>query len=309
MPTTLECRFAALTDNLRRSRARAIATAVFMVVFPIVLVTSSHRAAQAQSITNPYLYEIRKDGKVSWLFGTMHVGISYNEVRASLQPRIERSRVAYFELVDLDRVNLWLTNPVEAILTSTDTGFAPGRTLTSKEKQRLVEIYKIPSSIANTLTNNSCGALNEAFVIHEPRLDHQIIAEAGRSGKVLRNLDTDELREQAQQLNEYNRERLKPRKVSCDIAAMYLTGRTLQDEMRDFKLDVAAYRAGPLPSPKDFPPYPTGTSLRNHAWLQTLKSELDQGDVFIAVGVAHLYGEFGMLKMLANQGFEVERIR
>lgn len=47
---------------------------------------------------------------------------------------------------------------------------------------------------------------------------------------------------------------------------------------------------------------------RNERFLERLRPEIDQGDVFIAVGAAHLPGENGMVALLSDAGYTVTRV-
>lgn len=47
---------------------------------------------------------------------------------------------------------------------------------------------------------------------------------------------------------------------------------------------------------------------RNHRFLERLAGALAEGDLFIAVGSAHLPGETGLVELLRNQGYDVTRI-
>jgi hypothetical protein len=48
---------------------------------------------------------------------------------------------------------------------------------------------------------------------------------------------------------------------------------------------------------------------RNRAWMRRLKRELDQGGLFVAVGLGHYLGERGLLAMLRAEGYPIERIQ
>jgi len=47
---------------------------------------------------------------------------------------------------------------------------------------------------------------------------------------------------------------------------------------------------------------------RNEAWMPHLLPEIEAGDAFVAVGVAHLLGPGNVLERLAAEGFEVRRV-
>ncbi len=47
---------------------------------------------------------------------------------------------------------------------------------------------------------------------------------------------------------------------------------------------------------------------RNKAWMPTLTKALNAGGTFVAVGAAHLGGRYGILPMLQRQGFKITRI-
>ena len=47
---------------------------------------------------------------------------------------------------------------------------------------------------------------------------------------------------------------------------------------------------------------------RNRAWLPRIEAELEAGGALIAVGAAHLAQEYGLVALLGERGFEVERV-
>jgi uncharacterized protein YbaP (TraB family) len=44
---------------------------------------------------------------------------------------------------------------------------------------------------------------------------------------------------------------------------------------------------------------------RNHDWIPKLTAWINEGNSFIAVGAGHLAGEFGLIRLLRQQGYEV----
>ncbi len=49
-------------------------------------------------------------------------------------------------------------------------------------------------------------------------------------------------------------------------------------------------------------------AVRNRAWMERLLPELARGDAFVAVGLAHLVGEDSLVSMLRDEGFVVQRV-
>jgi hypothetical protein len=47
---------------------------------------------------------------------------------------------------------------------------------------------------------------------------------------------------------------------------------------------------------------------RNAAWIPQIEALSADGELFVAVGAAHLYGPAGVLQLLADQGWTVERV-
>ena len=46
---------------------------------------------------------------------------------------------------------------------------------------------------------------------------------------------------------------------------------------------------------------------RNERWRDKLEHWLPEGRVFVAVGVGHMYGERGLVSLLRQRGYRVER--
>jgi hypothetical protein len=54
--------------------------------------------------------------------------------------------------------------------------------------------------------------------------------------------------------------------------------------------------------------YQTVLFARNERWLPTLEPLIAQGDAFVAVGAAHLFGERGLLDALRAKGYAITRV-
>lgn len=47
---------------------------------------------------------------------------------------------------------------------------------------------------------------------------------------------------------------------------------------------------------------------RNQKWVPKIMEKMDNNNVFLAVGMFHLFGECGLIRQLRNQGYEVEPV-
>jgi uncharacterized protein YbaP (TraB family) len=48
--------------------------------------------------------------------------------------------------------------------------------------------------------------------------------------------------------------------------------------------------------------------VRNEKWISRMGEKMDQQSVFFAVGAGHLWGEYGLIKLLRAAGYKVEPI-
>jgi uncharacterized protein YbaP (TraB family) len=64
------------------------------------------------------------------------------------------------------------------------------------------------------------------------------------------------------------------------------------------------YRHGKTIDPKSL--NSPSITLRNKAWMQAILPEVQKGNLFIAVGQLHLFGEEGLLKQLKARGYTIQ---
>jgi uncharacterized protein YbaP (TraB family) len=55
--------------------------------------------------------------------------------------------------------------------------------------------------------------------------------------------------------------------------------------------------------------YQTVLFARNQRWVPTLEPLLAQGEVLVAVGAAHLFGDRGLLHEFGQRGYRVSRVK
>lgn len=253
-------------------------------------------------IENPYLYEVKKGSRVSWMLGTQHLGIDISELIHFIEPRLKASRRSYSEvLVSNERIELWATDPASAVLTSSEVDFSQGRPLSNRMKELLKSNFDIPDKLLRKLTSESCFAV-ALFDHHRasPRtLDYQILQLAEKLEIPRSELDSDELRAKAKEADRQGR---LARLWNCDMESRA----TRKSTAREFvKFISEEYRLGRAKPGIELPM--EGVALRNRAWVETLVPELEIGSIFVSVGLGHMHGPNGLIELLRERGFTVTR--
>jgi hypothetical protein len=271
------------------------------------------RAATAV-IEKPHFFEIRKGESVSWLFGTRHSGIAFEEVEAHIGRPLRGARILLKEILSgrtAERQQLYRKDPAEAILTSPDFDFSKGEPLSIELQELLVSRWHFPLKLARVMKVDSCDVLktyNSAIELH---LGAEIQYFAELHHVPVAALDSAKLRSAADRAD-LATTRSKGRSTSDLAVRRALQQCSLEPEIRfnspEFNaeresIDLGRYRAG-----RNFTDESAGETLRNLAWMRTLVPNMKQGGAFVAVGVDHLYGEKGLLNLLKRAGFDVVRL-
>ncbi|MDQ2069569.1 TraB/GumN family protein [Natronospira bacteriovora] len=103
-----------------------------------------------------------------------------------------------------------------------------------------------------------------------------------------------------------------------EVAFLMQTLEEIQDLEAQMEMLVAAWESGELDKLEetmlaDFADYPEVyervVTRRNHNWMNDLTRFLDEGqqDYFVAVGALHMVGEEGVINLLREAGYRVER--
>jgi uncharacterized protein YbaP (TraB family) len=264
-------------------------------------------AETTSAIKNPFFYEIRKGHQVSWILGTLHFGIDYSELKELVEPKIKSARLFYFEFADPKRSRMWVTNPIEALVTSPDSDLNVGDDLDEQTRRRLVNDFGIDSGIAHQMHSGSCIAFGIAMDIKKPMLDHQLVTLVDSMNKEMRDLDTDQLRAEAKNLNraEFKGSHDDP-SHDCNLEELYLSRMTKAEFEADEEKSVALYRSGNEVELRSF--NSRGLAYRNYHWINSLLPELNRGGVFTSVGAGHLFGSHGLINLLRENGFQISRL-
>lgn len=258
-------------------------------------------------VTAPYFYRIEKDGKVSHILGTRHLGVSLDKMPANVIAAIRGAAVAVFEVAPGDDAE----RPAPS-----------GPPLSEQLGPELWGRYRKLVGSANAASVEH-GSPTDAMVALIALYEHKFAA-----------LD-QELEQVAQQA--------KIRTAGLESAAFQ---QQLLVELLDLRMLRAAIAGTPdratleRDAAEDLREYCAGTDdtpglgarergqlraagftdaeidgiehrlvyQRNHDWIPKLEAILAGGGAFIAVGADHLTGSRGVIALLAARGYRATRV-
>lgn len=286
--------------------------------------------ARADSVPNANgrLWEVRKTGVApSYLFGTFHSGEALETMTPEIWRLFEGARVAIFE------VDLAQQAAMEDRMSS-DPSFAfdlegPGflsrmsaaqqEVFTEAIAERGIDVQTAdrmqPWLLVALLGFPACHL--KAMTAGDQALDAVMARRAVALG--IEELGLESYETALESLN----------RIEEDILISALTGvpEMMARDEDVFRTNHALYAAGRVQAINELGIYLTERyqpgldartlnsammvellDVRNRAWMPRLKSELSLGGAFVAVGALHLPGEVGLIELLRQDGFTVQRL-
>ncbi|MEM0516156.1 TraB/GumN family protein [Pseudoalteromonas sp. YIC-827] len=266
----------------------------------------------------PALWQVEKQGKTSYLFGTVHVGdTSMKGLPQKIEKAISNSDAVVVEvdLTALTAVQIQQRSMPFLMLQN-------GRTLDSElspqsyqkldqyfgEKNINIKMFSLLKPWAVLLTMMQIELQNAGYS-DEFGIDKQVLASAKQKNKAIIELESLEqqmemftvLEEHSdlmvadtfRQLNQFDKSFLR-------LINGWKKGETaVLTEAYEQSFDDSEY--GQLNEH-------VLLIERNHKWVKQLEKPLSEQSLFIAVGALHLGEENGLIKLLQAQGFKVSRI-
>lgn len=266
------------------------------ILLSIILTAVCH--VSAAQISKPFFYRVAKNGAVSYILGTQHFGINFNELPPVVEKSLTSSNLLITEMVYTPQeLNLWFTDYVTAVLNETKKYPRSGDPLTEEQKSKVIETLSLPPKLLDSALATSCGLYLMVGFPTSNQMDFQIQQIAYRHKISMQQLDTIELRNLADQTDD-------AKNGKCDLRNSIgsLTKAALMSYLSD---QNDTYRSGDEKSFQDPSP---GITIRNSEWIKTLVPAMDRGGVFVDVGVEHLFGDDGILELLQKSGATIERV-
>lgn len=267
----------------------------------------SASAAETQPTDRPppFLWEVTKGGKKSWLFGTMHLGTdAEKELHPVVFERLSAARIVVFE------ANVFDMDPFAAAKLAM---LPPGESVKNKIKP---ESWKaLVDRVGSILMPESTLerfkpwflvtlVLQDMLPKTEP-MDATLYNRAKSAQKELVFLETVE--EQVTLVDKSMDIKLLDDTLSdLPLAERMLLG--LADAYRKGDLDkLNALTFDPVEMKKHPAMFDTLLFERNRRWIPKLVPLLEKGDVFVAVGAAHLLGDKSVTELLVQKGYAAKR--
>jgi uncharacterized protein YbaP (TraB family) len=265
-------------------------------------------AGTSKVIEKPLLWKMEKDGKTSWLFGTIHLGVNAD---------------TQLPQVVFDRINDAKTFVMEADTTDPALAMAMRRTDGGSLRNDLGPEYwkKLEDALGARVANNldsmkPFGAMT-VLVARDlpmtPPMDRVLADRATKAGKPIHYLelaiDQIAMIEPWMAPNDVkalldNRELAK--KQALEMMEAYRAGdaERLGTMFDDQTLWLAAGRKAEL-----FPAYLDAIlGKRNRAWVPQLEQLHEDGGAFVAVGAGHLVGPGNVIGLLTEKGYTITRV-
>lgn len=273
----------------------------YILYFILTLVTELVAAAPSAI---PHLYELKNKKKTLYLLGTMHAGVSLSEYPSSILNFIDSSDLILFEKAfTRDVVNSISNDYLGFMSNNLKSEQISEATLLPRTRASLIQ-YGIPESLVDNIDSKNCSIfIGIRFHLNNPGLDLQILKYAYERGKSIDELDSEILREEANELDED-----QGSAASCDFNEIFRTYTVKQIHNWE-NGRIQEYKSGDSSKIySDGEAYDPGVAHRNKAWVESILNIPIEGKYFIAVGAMHLYSSEGMLKLLEEVGFSIKRL-
>ncbi|MEN3931541.1 TraB/GumN family protein [Microvirga sp. W0021] len=296
------------------------------------------QAIEARSVQMPFtkgkFFKITKDGqRPSYVLGTIHV---HDERYIPLNPKIlaalNETELTALELAQIGQIgfedmDLSDENPEEIMFWSlAESGERPLDFLSAEEQLKLKNYVKEdsfssvslmlvsrPVNVALQLASMPCGKFPDPKIT--PGVDDSLAHATRQAGR--RVVGLEKISEQLKLLNdvplhiqqEMLRSQIRAFPYSSDLLEtakqLYLSddiGKLIAIMELDHPLFVEKYGHYPEEIMEKL------LNVRNAIMVDRLLPLLKDKSVFVAVGAGHLPGEYGLLKLLEEQGYKIERI-
>ena len=290
----------------RRAAPRAVAAA-------LLVVTAASLAAAQSRPARGFIWNVERDGKTSWLVGSLHVlTADAHPLPATMEQAFGRARtlmeetdvndIASPEIMGVVATKGLFTNgeSLESVLPRSTYALLAQRMAATGLPMEMVRMMR-PWMASVTLTGLE---LRRAGFDPELGVDLHYRRKAAQNGMSLSMLETP-----GEQIDY-----LAGLPMELQVAQLRKTLEEGDTELKEVREIAAAWRAGDtaaierllLKGMKDSPAFYQSLVVdRNRRWMPRIESCLATGSCFIVVGAAHMVGSDGLVAMLRQKGYKI----
>jgi uncharacterized protein YbaP (TraB family) len=280
------------------------------------------------TLKKPFFYEIERDHQVSYVLGTVHVGVEASELPGFIRDDLSKSRVYLSEMSQeiLDRrdertlqryliadfnENVRTGNRLSSHLKPETFKQLRACLLTAVPPELKEKVDFLPPSLAYSLAFKAQGpeevemSRADAFRIRYSRMDDELYRSAKEQNKTLLPID------RSKQIWS-----CADKQFFDDIEALFAARLNGAKARPSGTRIIDVYREGDEDALLAETQRTDGGRLdecilgeRNEAWADLIdRLDLAQGPYFVAVGAAHLVGPEGLISRLKAKGFTARRV-
>jgi uncharacterized protein len=293
--------------SIRRSVPRTL------VALLLVLAGATATGAQSRPAARGFIWSVERDGKTSWLVGSLHVLTpDAHPLPATMEQAFGKARtlmeetdvndLASPEIMGIVATKGLFTNgeSLKTILPAATYTLLTQRMAPTGLPMEMVAMMR-PWMAAITLSGLE---LQKAGFDPELGVDLHYRRKASKNGMALSMLETP-----GEQIDY-----LAGLPMDVQVTQLRKTLEEGDTELREVREIAAAWRAGDalaierllIQSMKDSPAFYQSLVVdRNRRWIPRIESCLSTGSCFIVVGAAHMVGSDGLITMLRQKGYRI----
>ena len=290
-----------------RRAPRALVTAL------LVVTATGAATAQSRPAARGFIWNVERDGKTSWLVGSLHVlTADAHPLPATMEQAFGRARtlmeetdvndIASPEIMGVVASKGLFTNgeSLESVLPRATYALLSQRMAATGLPMEMVRMMR-PWMASVTLTGLE---LRRAGFDPELGVDLHYRRKAEKNGMSLSMLETP-----GEQIDY-----LAGLPMELQVAQLRKTLEEGDTELKEVREIAAAWRAGDtaaierllLKGMKESPAFYQSLVVdRNRRWMPRVESCLSTGSCFIVVGAAHMVGSDGLIAMLRQKGYKI----
>jgi uncharacterized protein YbaP (TraB family) len=289
---------------------RRITITTAIAVIGVLLLPYQRAFAQAPcSSVNPFLYKVEKNGKTSFMLGTMHMGITLSAYPQAVYSAFQNSAIAAFE-DDPDEIKKELGPNIRE-----RSKLPPGQTLrdviSATSVQKLESLYGKKTAalimqyrlwaVKDQIDSDAKASISKREGISwslDDGIETFLLHQAKQSGKRIELVDLladSEAAVTAKDLDDLlSYSDPIQHQADCDysVRAAFCSG---SQDLIERYLGSGCETKGML----------TIANRRSKNWIPKLTQLFEQGNVFAALGAGHFVGPGGLISLLRQEGFSV----